>query len=213
MPVLANAKHERFAQEIATGATATEAYVTAGYKADDGNASKLANRPELVARVQEITGAAAEKAGVTAQAVIEELAKLGFANMQDYMRIGPDGRPYMDFSALTREQAAAIQELVVETRTDFTAAPDGEVDEGLEPQGHGGALTRRQAKQQDGAPIPEILKVRFKLADKRAALVELGKYLGIFKPDRVEHTGKDGGPVQVAARVVIVPAKEPETKG
>lgn len=188
MPVLANAKHERFAQEIAKGATATEAYVTAGYKADDGNACKLANRPEVVARVQEITGAAAEKAGVTAQAVIEELAKLGFANMQDYVRIGDDGLPYLNLSALTREQAAAIQEVHVET------VP---------------ALTNEDGEE----ARPEVRKARFKLADKKGALVELGKYLGIFKPDRVEHTGKDGGPVQVAARVVIVPAKDPETKG
>lgn len=33
---------------------------------------------------------------------------------------------------------------------------------------------------------------------KRAALVDLGKHLGMFK-DRVEHTGKDGGPIEVAA--------------
>lgn len=38
-------------------------------------------------------------------------------------------------------------------------------------------------------------RVKFKLADKRAALVDLGRYLGIFS-DKVELTGRGGGPVQ-----------------
>jgi phage terminase small subunit len=39
---------------------------------------------------------------------------------------------------------------------------------------------------------------RFKLHDKVQALITLGKHLGLF-PDRHELTGKNGGPVQVAA--------------
>jgi len=42
----------------------------------------------------------------------------------------------------------------------------------------------------------KVRRVKFKLADKRAALVDLGKHLGLFK-DRIEHSGKDGGPVEV----------------
>lgn len=37
--------------------------------------------------------------------------------------------------------------------------------------------------------------VKFKFADKRSALVEMGKQIGMFK-ERVEHTGKDGGPIE-----------------
>ena len=40
----------------------------------------------------------------------------------------------------------------------------------------------------------EILKLRF--ADKRAALVDIGKHLGMFK-DKVEITGDGGGPINV----------------
>jgi hypothetical protein len=65
MPVLTNAKHELFAQEIAKGATATDAYERAGYKRNDGNASKLANTKDVKARVKEITGKAAAEAHVT----------------------------------------------------------------------------------------------------------------------------------------------------
>ena len=181
MPVLKNARHERFAQELAKGRSAVDAHEAAGFKRNDGNASKLASKPDIQARVKEITGAAAEKAGVTVAAIVEELAKIGFSNMLDYMTIGEDGQHFLDFSKLTRDQAAAIQELIVETRADPAAVPDGEVDEEDEPQDHGGSLKRRRARDDDGRPVPEIIKVRFKLADKRAALVDLGKHVGMFK--------------------------------
>jgi hypothetical protein len=41
MGPLATQRHERFALFLAQGKTATEAYVLAGYKANDGNASRL----------------------------------------------------------------------------------------------------------------------------------------------------------------------------
>jgi len=36
-----NLRHERFAQALAQGKTANEAYALAGYKANDGSASRL----------------------------------------------------------------------------------------------------------------------------------------------------------------------------
>jgi hypothetical protein len=49
-----------------------------------------------------------------------------------------------------------------------------------------------------------------KLPDRAKALETLGKHIGMFK-ERVEHTGKDGAPIQTetTTRVVIVPAKIP----
>lgn len=73
MGVLKNARHERFAQAIATGKTVTEAYVIAGYKDNDGNASKMAAKPEITGRVKEITGKGAELAQVTVASIIVEL--------------------------------------------------------------------------------------------------------------------------------------------
>ena len=37
--------------------------------------------------------------------------------------------------------------------------------------------------------------VKIKLHDKRAALVDIGRHLGMFK-DRVEHSGPNGGPIE-----------------
>lgn len=169
--MLKNQRHERFAQLLAEGLTADEAYIQAGYKANRGNAVRLKANESISDRVAEILGAAAERAEVSIALVLEELAKLGFANMLDYMRTGPDADPYLDFSALTRDQAAALSEVTVE---DFK---DGRGDDAR-----------------------DVRRVKFKLSDKRAALVDIGKHLGMF-PNKHEHTGKDGGPIKMEREI------------
>ena len=144
------------------------------------------------------TARAIAKLAVTKETVLRELAKLSFSNMLDYIVIGADGQPLLDFSALTRDQAAAIHELVVETRTEA----------------------------RDDGPPAVIVKTKFKLADKRAPLTELGKHLGLFR-ERVEHTAPDGGPIETrevysdieAARLIgrllnkVAAASPPKTGG
>lgn len=61
MPILTNARHERFAQELAKGATADEAYQLAGYSANRGNASTLKAKQIISDRVAEIVGAIVER--------------------------------------------------------------------------------------------------------------------------------------------------------
>lgn len=70
---LRNARHERFAQEMAKGKTAVHAHEAAGYRPNDGNASKLARKPEVRARITEITGKAAERAEITVVSLLGEL--------------------------------------------------------------------------------------------------------------------------------------------
>lgn len=65
MPVLSNARHERFAQELAKGKTATEAYELAGYKSNRGNATTLKQDQSISIRVNDLL---AEREGQHAQA-------------------------------------------------------------------------------------------------------------------------------------------------
>lgn len=176
-------RHRRFVDEYMIDLNGTAAAERAGYGKAGAKtrASELLARDDVKAAVSEKQAKLSQAAGVTAERVVSELAKLGFSNMLDYIEIGEDGQPYTDFSGLTRDQAAAIQEVVVESRRDTSAASVGEE---LEPQEHGGALKRQQAEEG-----PAILKVRFKLADKKGALEALGRHLGLFN-DRVEHSGK-----------------------
>jgi phage terminase small subunit len=128
--------------------------------------SRLLKNAEFAARLSELDKAVAErvveKTAITKEAVLAELALIGFANMQDYAVIFPDG----DVSTISREHAAAVQEIVVDTYMD----------------GHG-----------DDAR--EVKRVRFKLGDKRAALVDIGRELGMFK-NKHEHGGEGGGPIK-----------------
>lgn len=163
-----NPKQQRFVAEYLKDLNATQAAIRAGYKADNADVTG----PRLLGNVGVASAIAfgqaklAEKAGVTAERVVAELAKLGFANMQDYMRVGVDGDPWLDFSQLTRDQAAALTEVTVE---DF--------------------------KEGRGEDARDVRRVKFKLADKRAALVDLGRHLGMFV-ENVRHSGPSGGPLQ-----------------
>jgi phage terminase small subunit len=79
------------------------------------------------------------------------------------LKVGPTGDPVLDFSALTRDQAAALVEVVVE---DFVNGR--------------------------GEDARDVRRVKFKLADKKGALADMGRHLGMFI-DRRERSGDDGG--------------------
>ena len=62
MPVLPNQRHESFAQALAQGKTADEAYAQAGFKPNRGNATRLKAIESIRKRVAEIQRRVAEKA-------------------------------------------------------------------------------------------------------------------------------------------------------
>lgn len=72
MPVLDNPKHEAFAQALAKGNTATDAYVQAGYKPNQPNAARLISNDMVKARVAELQSKAAERAVLTVETLIAE---------------------------------------------------------------------------------------------------------------------------------------------
>lgn len=85
MPVLSNARHERFAQELAKGNTADEAYVLAGYKASRANASTLRAKQNVSDRVTELLDRAAVRTEITVASITERLlaiAKKGEASSE-----------------------------------------------------------------------------------------------------------------------------------
>lgn len=73
MPILRNARHEKFAQALAKGKNATEAYADAGYKGDRTAASRLSTNVNVAQRVAELQGRAARKAEVTMESLLSEL--------------------------------------------------------------------------------------------------------------------------------------------
>ena len=152
MPKL-TAKQERFVAEYLVDLNATQAAIRAGYskRTARSQGQRLLTNVDIAKAINAAVARRSERTEIEADAVIRELAKIGFANMLDYITIGKDGDPYVDLSKLTREQAAAIGEVTVE---DFT---DGR-----------------------GEGARDVRRVKFKLADKRGALVDLGRHFGLF---------------------------------
>jgi phage terminase small subunit len=76
MPVLSNSRHERFAQALASGKSQSEAYVAAGYKYDEPNASRLTRNDKIRARVTELQGNVAKRVEVTLESLLEEAEEI-----------------------------------------------------------------------------------------------------------------------------------------
>jgi phage terminase small subunit len=164
---LANARHERFAQERAKGAPASTAYVTAGFLQNDSNAARLNGNEQVKARVAEILGRVAERAEITQARVLEELGRIGFG---DIRKLFTENGSLKRVEDLDDDAAACLSSIEVVTKR----VPGGEENE-----------------------VEHTAKI--KLWDKRAALVDIGKHLGMFK-ERVEHSGVDGAPIEISDR-------------
>lgn len=73
MPALKNAKHELFAQGVAKGLSATDAYEKAGYKPHRPSASRLLTNANVAQRVEELQAKAVKKVEVTVESLANEL--------------------------------------------------------------------------------------------------------------------------------------------
>lgn len=143
---LTNARHERFAQALASGETADAAYEIAGFKPNRGNAATLKAKQSVQDRVAEILVAAADRVEVTQSYVISSIV--------DTMERCKQAVPVLDRKG---------EPILVET-------PSGDVAP---------AYTFNPGSILKGSEL-------------------LGKHLGMFT-EKVEHTGRDGGPIETHA--------------
>jgi hypothetical protein len=152
MPVLPNSRHEKFAQALAQGKTADEAYVEAGFKANRGNAATLKAKQNISDRTAEIKERMAERViervAVTVQSLTDELeearalalaekqssaavsAVMGKAKLHglliDKRRLeGPNGGPVqIDLNGYSLEQLKSFQELFSQLATSSGSDPE-----------------------------------------------------------------------------------------
>jgi hypothetical protein len=93
MPALKNSRHEKFAQLLASGRSAKDAYSEAGFRPSDSNGAWLARKDEISSRVAELNlqalererttaAAAAERAVITRQSLIEKVEAARLAAME-----------------------------------------------------------------------------------------------------------------------------------
>lgn len=158
-------RQELFAREYVIDFNGTRSAIAAGYseKTAPAASTQLLKNPKVAKLIDKLNSKRASKLDLRAEQVVEEIRRLAFSNMADFVSVGKDGKPGgIDLSQLSRDQMAAIQEI----REDTTGGSgDGE----------------RKA----------ILRTTLKLSDKCRNLELLGRHLGMFQ-DNLKVTGLEG---------------------
>jgi phage terminase small subunit len=163
MGVLSNPKHEKFAQGMALGLSASAAYVEAGFKKNDGNASRLKGNEKVIARVKQLSEEGAKRAAKTLDDVIAEYERIAFTGMSKFIRVDDEGLPVIDLSDCTEEELDLLE--------DTTAVIRREPGKG---------------KGDQNQPDKEIITVKVKPMDRLKALEKLGTYLGMSDTSKNE---------------------------
>lgn len=181
-------KQARFVEEYLVDLNATQAAIRAGYSARtaEQQGSRLLRNVQVAASVAAGQQDRSGRTEITADRVLQELAKIGFADIRKAVKWG---------SRLVERPAETL--------------PEGE---SLEAQSHGGALKRRKAgddgtdafyvtaiemlssdemDEETAFAVSEVIQtkegVRIKFHDKVQALTQIGRHLGMFT-DKLEAT-------------------------
>ncbi|CAM3896454.1 PBSX phage terminase small subunit [Pseudomonas reidholzensis] len=156
------AKQQRFVDEYLIDLNATQAAIRAGYspKTADQQASRLLTNVKVRQYLTKRQGERSERTAITQDMVLRELAKIGFSDIRKVVRWG-------------------------ETQVRVFEGDDGE-GEMLVPY-HGLALVDSTHIDDDTAgAIAEVSQgkegLKVKLHDKKGALVDIGRHLGMFVP-------------------------------
>ena len=150
-------KRRRFVEQFRISLNATEAAVKAGYsmKTARQQGSRLLTFVDIQEALAEVQADDAARCQVEADRIIGELATLAFVNMDDYMRIGQDGEPFVDLSATTRAQKAGLL-----------------------------AFKHKEYKEGRGEDARDVCEVEIRLIPaKFPALIKLGEHVGLFRKD------------------------------
>lgn len=160
-----NDQQELFCQEYLTDFNATQAAIRAGYsqKTAYSMASALLKKHEVQARLNVLRAPRAKKLEVTADRVMEEVAKIAFASLGDFIKVQPDGTGYIDLKDVTPEMFAALESYEVTELPPFKTVENGE------------------------EVVREVLKIKVKLSSKLDALEKLMRRHNLIKPMEVNH--------------------------
>ena len=156
------AKQQRFVDEYLKDLNATQASIRAGYSKKTAASIGQENltKPEIAKALKEAMQGRSERTAITQDMVLRELAKIGFSDIRKVVRWG-------------------------ETQVRMVDAEEGG-DDDLVPY-HGLVLIDSSEVDDDTAgAIAEVSQgrdgLKVKLHDKKGALVDIGRHLGMFAP-------------------------------
>ena len=182
-------KQRRFVEEYVVDLNATAAGERAGYaRKRSGTFTALMSLPHVKAAVERALEEKRAASKITAERLLEALGRVAFANIADYVRVGRDGSPQIDFSRLSRDQAFGIARLTVEYFDD---------PEGLE--------LRRALPEGGMAPGAErrVRRVHVGLGDRGAAMREISKVLGFYWRKPEPRSAEAEGPVRLVVNTGV----------
>lgn len=162
-----SAKQLLFVKEYLIDLNAAAAYRRAGYKSKnpDVDGHKLLVKPKIQTMVQEAMAERSKRTEITADRVLQEYAKIGFANIGDYLKV--NSREYISGYKTDGEPMYQWEQRIELFDTD---------DIGRD-------------KLDAVSEIKETKEgVAFKLHDKKGALDSIARHLGMFN-DKLEHSG------------------------
>lgn len=153
-----NDKQARFVAEYGVDQNGTQAAIRAGYspKTARSIAHENLTKPDIREAIAEAEAERFQRLDITADRVLEEMARLAFSDMGVFLRFDADGAAYLDLSALPPGATRLIRKITQEV----VFGGEGEGEEG-----------RR------------VLKTRIELHDKRPALEKLGQHLGLWRSE------------------------------
>lgn len=162
-------KQQRFVEEYLTDLNATQAAIRAGYSEKGANVrgSYLLANVNIANAIAKAKQDLSERTGITQERILMELSRIGFSDLRNVLTPGGN---LLDPRDWDDDTAAAISSFEVVTNS------NGE-------------------KDKDGRKAIEYTH-KIRVWDKNSALEKMGKHLGMF-PSRHEHSGPDGGPIEV----------------
>lgn len=115
---------KRFCEEYIKDFNGTQAAIRAGYSKKTANeqSSQLLARLNVQDFLSKLKQKLSDKNEGLAQQVIDELKKVGFSNIQDYIN---EGNEIKDLTKITRDHASAV-ESIKKTVTEFTGSGESQ---------------------------------------------------------------------------------------
>lgn len=106
-------REKRFIAEYVRDLNGKQAAIRTGYAKGGaaGTAYRLLAKPEVAAAVENAIAVRSEKKRITADRVMEELGRMAFSNMRDYVEWGPNGMKLRDHALLDDDQTAAVADV------------------------------------------------------------------------------------------------------
>lgn len=166
------AKQRAFVREYLVDLNATQAAIRAGYSENSAQEQgyQLLQKTSVAEAISAAMELRSKRTDITADRILTELAKIGFSDIRRAVK--------WRSSLITEEDNpeggdVAVIKNIVTNNVQLVASNDIDDDTAA-------AVAEISQNAQGGLKI--------KLHDKRAALVDMGRHLGMFK-DKIEHTG------------------------